>query len=388
MKKINKTIASILAVVILIPTLALGATMKVGEEISIQKGTPLQDNLYLAGATVSVNENVSGDIIAAGGQVIFSQDVADDILIVGGSATIIGNTGGDVRVIGGNVLITGNVGGDLIITGGSVMVSSDVSVQKDLVVAGGQISVDGTVKGDTQIAGGVVTVNGQLLGNLTAIIDEKLTIGNGATIKGILEYTASNAEVLHINEGSLLANEAVFKESGVTTTTITEEGIKGFIFAVVGVFVLFKLLTLIIVSLILVWLFKKFSNSVTKKAILNPLQMLGKGFITLIILPIASILLFITLFGAPLGFVTMLSYGLLLVISSIYAPIIFGAWVSKVVRKDDNIIVTWKNVILGILLLALATMIPFIGWIIGLIVFLITLGSIVDTTHKKLWKER
>ena len=388
MKNINKLSISLFALVLLAPSFIFGATLKADEEISIKKGENIVDNLYLAGGSVTVNSLISGDLFTAGGQVIISEDVTDDMAILGGTVTILGDAGGDIRVAGGNIIIAGNVAGDLIVTGGTVTVASGVVIGKDLVMAGGQISFDGEVLGDAQIAGGVATINGHIKGNLKAVIAEKLTLGAGSTVDGNIEYSAKKAEMLDVQDGAVITGEISYEKRDATETEKDLKGLKYFILATLGLFLLLKLATLIIIGFILAWLFKDFSNSLVRKAIQKPMQMLGKGFVAIVVIPAAAILLLITLFGIPLGIIAILVYSILLTLAGLYSGIVFGVWVNNLISKRDKIAITWKNILGGIFLLALLGFIPFIGWIIALIVFLITLGSLADTLHKKVWKER
>ncbi|MBU1046468.1 hypothetical protein KKH36_01660 [Patescibacteria group bacterium] len=387
MKNINKFLASFFAFVVLAPVFVLGATLKANDEVSINKGDNIEDNLYIAGGTVSINGSIFGDLMSVGGQIIVSEDVSEDITIAGGNITILGNAGGDIRVFGGNILIAGNVAGDLIVTGGTVNISSDVSIGKDLVVAGGQVSLDGDVMGDAQIAGGVITINGHIFGDLDAKIDQKLTLGEGSIIDGNLEYSARKGEMLEVNDQATVIGEVTFNAIEVIKKE-EMNGLKNFLFVAVGIFVMFKIATLMIIALILTWLFKKFSSAVVKGAIQNPMAMLGRGFVTLIIAPVAAIILFVTLFGIPLGLALLFIYGFLVVLSCVYAGVIFGIWVNMLISKKDKVVISWKNVVGGILLLCLIRLIPFVGWIIGLIAFLISLGSITHIVHKKVWGER
>jgi len=384
MKNVNKLVVAVIAAIILVPVFAFGATIKAGEEVSIKKGDNVRDNLYVAGGNVSVNGIVFGDLLTAGGNILISENVSEDITAAGGAVTILGDSGGDVRVAGGNILVAGDVTGDLVVVGGTAIISSDVSVGKDLVIAGGQISVDGDVAGDVQVAGGVMTINGHIKGGVDAKIDDHLTIGDGAIIDGGLEYSARSADALRVNEGAVVTGEIVFTEFD----AVSADGAKNFIFAAIGAFVLFKLIALIIAALVLVWLFKDFSNSIVKGVVRNPLRMLGYGFVVLVVVPAASIVLFITLFGVPLGFIAILSYGLLMLVTCVYTGVVVGAWVSQMIRKSGSAVVTCKNVTLGVILLTVVKLIPIIGWIVGLFVMLVTLGSIAEVVYKKLWSER
>ena len=384
MNKTKQFFTAMLAVAVLVPALAYGATIKAGEEVFLKKGNDVQDNLYVAGGNISVSSTVFGDLLTAGGNILISEDVSEDIAAAGGAITILGDTGGDVRVAGGNILIAGDVAGELIIAGGSVIISSDSSIDGDVVVAGGQVSLDGDVAGDAQIAGGIVTINGNIAGNVKADIDEKLTIGEGAIIRGTLEYNARSEEVLVVNENAVIAGEITFKEvKGVNT-----EGMKNFVAAAVGAFVLFKLVSLILVALVLVWLFRSFSNKIVEKSVRKPLKMLGKGFAVLVLVPVASIILFATLFGASFGFLAMFAYGLLIILSCVYGGVVVGAWIGKLISKSDHAMITWKNVVLGIILLTIVRLIPVVGWIVGLLVFLITLGSLSHIVLKKVWGDK
>ena len=369
---------------LLIPVCTFGATMKAGEEVTISKGNDIEDNLYVAGGNVSINSIVNGDLITAGGNILITENVTQDIAVAGGSITILGDTGDDVRAAGGNILIAGNVAGELVVAGGSVTVSSDVSIGEDLIVLGGQAAIDGNVAGDVQITAGVASINGRVQGDVKVLADEKITIGAGAVIEGDLTYSAKNAEALQLSDGAVVTGEITF--NAVEGGSATEA--QNVLFAMFGAFVLFKLAAFLITALILTWLFKNFSNTVVQGAAGNPLRMLGYGFIAAIVLPVAAILLLVTLFGIPLGIMALLSYALLLLVAGVYAGVVAGAWLGQMIRKAPTAFVTWKNVIGGTVLLAFVNLVPVVGWIVGLLVFLVTVGSIADLLHKKVWTQR
>lgn len=376
--------SALMVAVVLFPTLALGATLKAGEEVTIPKGGDIQDNLYVAGGNVSINSIVSGDLFAAGGNILVSENVTEDALITGGSITLLGDTGGDLRAAGGDIVSAGKVAGDLLLVGGSIAVSSDVSVGKDLIIAGGQVTVDGEVMGDAEITAGVVTINGHIHGDVIVKAGEKLVIGDGAVIDGNLSYSANNAKALHLNEDAVVTGKTTFKQ----IETVQKAELQNFIVAAVGAMVLFKIVVSIIAALILIWLFRNFSNSVVEGVGQNPLRMLGYGFVVLIVAPAAALLLFVTLLGFPLGLMILLAYGLILLVSGIYAGVVVGAWLSKIIFHADTTVITWKNVVSGVVVLAVVNLIPIVGWIIGTFVFLVTVGSMADILHKKLWTER
>ena len=62
-----------------------------------------------------------------------------------------------------------------------------------------------------------------------------------------------------------------------------------------------------------------------------------------------------------------------------------GAWISQVIYKTSTPIITWKNVLTGVFLLSVITLIPVVGWVVGFLIFLVTLGSGAELLLKK-WR--
>lgn len=372
---------------VLVPTLVFGAVMRGGEEVSIAKSETIEDNFYAAGGSISVGGVVEGDAIVFGGNILISENVTDDIAAAGGTVTILGDSGGDVRVAGGTVLVAGNVAGDLFIAGGQVTIASDVTIGKDLVVAGGQVTLDGVVEGDVEMIGGVATLNGRVKGSVKAQVDERLSLGESSIIEGGLAYTAKDKDVLDVTEGATVTGGVTFEEREAMAFEKTEEA-KSAMLAALGAFAVIKLFGCIASALLIIWFFKRFTSSVVRTVVENPLRMLGRGFVILFIVPVAIVLLCITLLGTPLAFMTGLSYMLLIALSCMYSGIVLGAWVSKVIQKAEMAKVTWKNAIGGIVLLTLLGTIPYVGCIISFFVFLVTFGSITHLAEKKLWSDR
>lgn len=384
----NKKLYMLATVALLSPLVVFGAFVTSGDSVSVNTEGGVRDNVYTAGGSVMITTPVTGDILGAGGTIQVLRDVSQDLALAGGSITVIGNTGGDVRVAGGNILINGDVAGDLIVMGGTITVSPDVSIGKDVIIMGGQITLDGDVLGDVEVGGGVANLNGHIRGNVKANIDNKLTIGERAIIDGGLEYKARNADALVVTEGAVITGATVFKEARLGTTSLDRGTVRNMILAAVGALTLFKVISLLISALFLTWLFKKYSASVVGEALSSPLQMLGRGFIALIAMPIAGILLLVTLIGAMFGAVVLLLYVVLLIISCIYAGVVFGVWLQRIVYKTNDTVITWKNVTVGVVLLTLVSFIPVIGWAVRLLAVLITVGSIAGGVYQKIQEGR
>jgi cytoskeletal protein CcmA (bactofilin family) len=375
----------ILVLALLLPMSALGATLIAEEEVSVSSGTPVEDNLYLAGGVITVNDEVVGDLLVAGGQILVTDTVSEDLTIAGGNLTVLSDVGEDVRLAGGSILVAGSVGGDLMAAGGSLTIASDTTVGRDLVVAGGQLTVDGDVAGDAELTGGVVTLNGRVTGDVIIRADEAITIGDNAVIEGSLVYHARQADVLAVSDSANITGEVSFVpyEGG-----YDEGEVETMLAAIAGTFLLYKFLATLVTALVLAWLFRRFATRVAQQVVATPLPLLGLGFVTLVVTPVAALLLLFTLLGIPLALMTGISFVLLIVVTSALTSIVLGAWLSQLVYSTREVVVTWKNVIAGVVVLTLVKLVPVIGWVLGFVLFLLTLGSITRLVYHKLWQTR
>ena len=369
---------------LMVPLITFAATFKANDEVSITNQDDTNGNVYAAGGAISINTPIGGDLLTAGGNVLITEPVAKDVAVAGGSITIIGDVGDDVRAAGGNIVVTGNINGELIAAGGSITLSNSTNVGNDVVIAAGQATLNGNINGDVRLMGGVATINGRIQGNVLAELEETITISDGAVIEGNILYKAKRVDALNISDGATVTGEVFFEEMAIPDAADVENVVA----AALGAFLIFKLFSTIVVALVLMWLFKNFSVSVVRVAINEPLRMLGYGFVTLIVVPAAAIILLITLLGIPLGIASLLSYGLLLLLSCLYSGVVAGSWVGNIISSKETISVNWKNVVGGIVLLTLIKLVPVVGWIIAFFIFLITLGSLSNIVHKKFWQAR
>jgi len=389
-----KQLFGVLALFALITPLfvASAATIRVGTEYSLDSSEVISDNFYVAGGDISIGGPVLGDLITAGGNVVVSNRVSGDLLIAGGSITILESVGGDVRIAGGSTLISKDVDGDLIVAGGSVQVLPGVVIGKDIIVTGGSLNMSGVVRGNVKFIGGAITINGQVNGNVKAEARDRVKIGDSALIKGDLIYSGRKEDVLEKSDRATIEGEVVYKKEGIFyqlhKTESDNNYVKNSAMAIVGIFAIFKLIAVLVAGLFGVIFFKKFSNSVVKHTVENPGKELLRGLVVFIVVPVAIILLFATLIGSFVAMVALLFYGVTVVTASVYAGIIFGAWLHKRLQNREDLVVNWKNAIGGIILLAIIAFVPVVGWIVGLIFFLFALGSISNIVYNRLWVGR
>lgn len=141
------------------------------------------------------------------------------------------------------------------------------------------------------------------------------------------------------------------------------------------VFLVLKLLALFIAGAVLLKLFGSKFNEVVNYSHKNPWKMLGIGFLATILVPIVSLILLATVIGAYLGILLALACLLLSIMAGILTVFYTGSLVMKYVfRKSENRL-SWKTLLVGVIAGGILAIIPVIGWIVMLVLFLISFGA-------------
>lgn len=335
-------------------------------------------NVYTAGNVVSINSNIKNGLYAVGNTINLNADVDGTLNAGGGTIIVKGNVSGTVHAGGGSILIEGAVGEDLFIGGGDIVLTETSSVGDDLIVGAGKITIDGPIGGNILLKAEEVVINSKVAGNVN-IRANKLELGDNAEIAGNLEYTSK--EKAEIDESKVLG-EVTFHQKKVAKMGLFK-GSKIFSGFLTLIFLL-KLLGAIAVGLIFVYLLKRFTGEVVKESLQKFWLNLGIGFGLLILIPIACIILAISIIGLWIAGIVGVIYILLLTLSSVFASIILGAWLIKVLTKKQEYIIDWKAVVVGVIVIKLIVLIPFVGWLPKFIFFLIGLGALVQWLYKKL----
>jgi hypothetical protein len=326
-------------------------------------------NLYAVGGNVTVNGNTSGDLTAAGGLVTVSGDVEKDLLLAGGTLNLSGTIGDNAKIAGGNIFITGPVKGDLAIAGGNINLSGKSSVDGDLLAAGGSITIDAPIKGNVKIAGGNVVINGKIDGSLD-VKSGSLSFGSGADVAGVINYSGKNKA--KVNLGAKVGN-----------INFTEWQPRAPMKKAMAGFLTFAFLIKILAWLAAAWLLMHFKKSWVMKVLdsvqSKPWSNLGWGLVCLIVIPLAIILLFITLIGFYTALIVGAVFGVLLLVAHIFAALIAGFLIIKLFNKAKIDIPMWQPIVIGVPVYMVVSLIPFLGWIAIAIVFLMTFGALVKT---------
>jgi len=338
------------------------------------------ENIYAAAAeNLNINAQMKDDVYVAGLNVEISGPVEGDVIVAGSNVVINSEIKGNLRVLGGTVIIKGKVAKNVTVAGGMVNLAPEAEIGKSLILAGGNAEINGKVNKNIYGAAGNLSLNGNVLGSAYLAIDPDgiLILYPAANIAGNLEYTAK--QPASIMTGAKIGNEEKFTEWQIEKETAARHKYNLFFLT----WWLAALLGALVVGLVTVIIFKDFTIKVQKQIDKNILMAILRGLAYLILTPIALLILAITIIGLPLALILGAIYAIVLFLTKIFVGIYLGEKVIRLFNKKIEIPLIW-SVILGLVLVYLACLIPYLGWLIKLIIVLWGLGVLVAILKKDL----
>lgn len=373
-----------LLIVLLLITPSVTAQSRDSQEVevtNVKSNETINRNYFAANERIEIEGTVNGDAFVAGGLVNISGKINGDLLVAGGEVNISGEVTDDVRVAGGQVRISGKVGKNLTVAGGNVDVSEAASIANSVVAFGGNITlagkiggtvnggvgnltIDNSVQGDVEVGVGMLRLNSNAVidGNLTYWSDTEATVSSSATVSGdIIKRTPPMTEKDSVDTAKFLGVVAVFS-------------------------LIIKLINIIswfVVGLLLINWAPKFLESTVANLKQKAWPSLGVGFLAAVTVLVVAIFLIVILVGLPLGIMLLAVYWIMLYLAKLPVIYFIGVWTLKKFGSKTHQV--WSLVI-GLLIYGVLTLVPVLGFFIGIFATLFGLGAWI-LTKQQLYSE-
>jgi cytoskeletal protein CcmA (bactofilin family) len=309
---------------LLLPVAALAQDVQVGEAIRF-------------GSKVEISEAVQGPLVIAAGHVVVNAPVE-----------------GNVRLAGGRVDVTGTVNGDASLAGGTITVTGEV--KRNVHAAGGHVLIDGPVGGNVSVAGG------------------KLELGPNARVAGKVKFFGGDMQrdpaaqvvgtVEHVRGGNH------YREY-----TAGERFLRGWVWT----------MGLVLLAAIIAGALPGPSQRMAQELRERPWMTLLLGFIALTSIPIAAVLIMITIIGIPIGLLGLLGYAVLLLIGYVWLSVVLGGLILERVSPATAAVTAWRvgAAVVTMLAIALLVRVPFAGGFVKLAVLACGVGMIVAVIARR-----
>jgi len=388
-----------------------------GDEVVISKDEVINDDLYIGASKFTMDGTVKGDVLASGETLTINGTVEGDVMAAGQTVIVNGNVTGSIRIAGAVLFIGENakIGGDVVAAGASLETRKGSTIGQDAVVFGAQTLLAGDIVRNAKLFAGGTELHGNIGGNVEAEVGDAkdgghrpmfflpqspipvpnvrggLTIDPAAKIGGKLTYTSATELQIPGSVVTGAINRLEPKITPVVQPTASELFMAGMLATIR------QMATLIIIGLLLGWLFPTFVSFSVGRARTAPLPSFGWGivaiaafFTALLVLIVATVVtaimfgaltlsglsvtvIFLGILGTFIlifGFVLAMSF-----IAQIIVSVLGGKLILEKVRPEWAEHKVWPLVI-GVVIFAILTSIPVLGYLAGLIAVLIGLGAL------------
>jgi hypothetical protein len=336
-----------------------------GDTVNVPQEEVVDGDLYVIGRNIVIDGTVNGDIFGAGQTITINGTVNGGVTLGGQTLTVNGQVAHGARLAGQTINVNSSIGRDLAAVGAMLNVGSTAEIADDLVFGVGTSYISGQVNGNVKGGAGEVTITNEVGGNVELEVD-KLTITSTANIQGNLVYTSEN-------EASIQSGA---KLGGSTTHKVPEKPAAPSPFAdIQGK--LFGFLMILVIGIIVILLAPGRISAMADSVRNKPWPSLGWGALVLFVTPIAALIAICTIIGLPLGLIALALWGIAIYLSQIPVGFLIGR---LIIRRNGEI--ESRGLMIGALALGLAILlvlglIPFVGGLVMFLTIIFGLGSLV-----------
>ena len=363
------------------PVMALDG--RAGDAVAVGSDEDIQEDLYLAGRTITTSADVDGDVFVAGQTVTIGGDISGGVTVGAQTLSINGDVEGGVRAGGQTVDVAGNIARDLVVGCATLILNSDASIGDDLYVGAGDAALRGDIGGDIYGGAESMVIAGTVGGDVHVEVGS-LDIEPGAIIEGNLWYSAP-AEVT-IPKGSV-KGDVTFTERVTDEDRQAAQGagaLAPFMFFASFTWRLIAYLMALVTGIIMILLLPRAMSAAPMAIRSQTGPVAGWGAIVLFLTPLAAIILCITVVGLPVGLIAFVLWGVLLYIAQIPVAIFIGYLILGRSRTLEGKGFMIGCLALGLLLISLVKLIPFVGFFVSLAVAVFGIGALLIVDRKML----
>ncbi len=325
------------------------------------KDRVIEEDLLAAGSSVLVQAEVRGDTAIAGSNLTLTAPVGGYLLAAGNNVVINGSVGNDLWAAGNNVNINSTVGDNAMLAGNTVTLRPESSIAGDARIAAGTVVIQGPVRGDLLVSGGNVEIASEVGGNVEANVGH-LRVLPGTVVRGNLVVNGTTPP--EISPEAQVIGRVEFHQTNTGNSWLNWLG-----------WWLFCFLVLLATGIVVLLLSRVWAARVATQISSKPLKTILAGVIGLIVGPIVIVILAITGIGIAIALVLLAIYCVFAILAAVYFAYTAGGWLLGLANRSEAS--PWLRMILGALAVSLFISLPWVGWLIQLLVLIFGFGALM-----------
>lgn len=363
--------AAILAGVMMPSDVMAFETRTEGALITIEADEVIEDSMIIAGETIVVEGDVTGDLFAFSRRVIVNGDVGGNLVTFAESITLRGDVGGSLLGASSSLEIDGaEVKGDLWGFANSLLVSTVTDVTGNTVGFAETFVFSGSTGKDLFAFAELLEISGEI-GDDVEAFSETLNLLGQSKVAGDVRFRG--------DEDALRRSDEAVVNGVVEFVDLPEEfeDESKYLTGEYYVTQLVRLAAAFVSGLLFLWLVPVARDAELDGG-LDGLKTAGLGLVTVISLPFIAFLVAATLVGLPIAL-----FGLFLWVALIYfAKILVAYMLGRMLLSsldteesgDENFMMT---LFVGLLAVIVAISLPAIGGVINFLLTIIGIGMLL-----------
>ncbi len=343
-------------------------TVEASDVIVLPTGAVYQGDYFAFGDSVEISGEVNGDVYVLANQIVIDGKINGDVIAAGGSLDISGIVARNVRCIAGQVLISGNIGNNVTVVAGNAQLLVPATVGNNVVITAGNVDLSSKIGADATIVASNLRISSYIANKLQAYVGQ-LRITSRAHINGGVDYRSST--IAWIDQGAVIQGQITHHPS-LVHELVKGTWIQSLLVGGKVVAVLMNFVYTLVVGIILIKMFPKNLESALHVLKVSPWKAFSWGLMLLILLPLASLILLMTILGVPFALTLIAANIIGFYTAKIYSVFWISNWVfGKFKFRVNRLPVLTCGLVLYFLLIS----IPILGVIISFAAMLFGLGA-------------
>lgn len=256
------------------------------------------------------------------------------------------------------------------LAGGTVDITEPVA--ESLFVAGGTVKVSAPVAGKLRVAGGHVTIDAPVEGNV-AVSAGSLDLGPNARIGGDLTFRGGHLER---DPGAQVAGHVVQSHGSRSWRGSRAGWVMGALWT----------MGLMLLAAIIAGALPGATRRMQEELATRPWLASLLGIVALICIPIAAVVVMITIIGIPLGLLALVGYVALVIVGYVSAAVVVSGLLLDRYKSEAAQRTAWRVGAAGLAMLVISSLahVPFVGGFVALAALILGVGVIVGAAlHRK-----
>jgi len=360
MTRINKLFALFFCLGLPVITFGQGSVYKYGSTVRINTEDSLSSNVFASGQFIEMMGYIDNDFFAASRHLLINGTITDDVMAAAQMLSVRGSIDEMLIGAGETVVIDGVIGGDTFIAGREIRIAENARIRGNVALAANTVVLEGgNIDGWLRVAAEHINLNGSI-NNYVELYSSNVNFGPN--------YSATYST-------TITTDEPIYRENLGNTPENLTIMVKKEPFLPVLLFKVWFYLSMLITGLVLIRVFQQTSVDLYRFSTERLFKNTGVGLLTFIMVPLTIVVMLFLVVTIPLSIILSLLYGLALFVSYLLVAMTLGVLAITYFKEESTSVYYW-GLALGIVLIAIFANIPFIGWIVNLLLLFFGLGTL------------